>query len=175
MLQVRIFVRMNRLVGSVVASTMYLCTASAQDSGFGLGVIVGEPTGWSGKVWIAGDRAVDVGLAWGLWHGGYMHLHADHLFHNMDLITVGKGKLPLYYGPGLRLRTWSDGRYWHRGRYQDHAGTRVDLGVRFPVGLAYLFDAAPVDIFLELVPTLDLVPATGFEVDGGLGLRYWFR
>lgn len=147
----------------------------AQDSGFGLGVMAGDPTGISGKVWIANDRAIDFGMAWGLWHGGYLHLHADHLFHQMDLIDVGAGRMPLYFGPGLRMRTWSNGRYWHRGRYHDHDGTRVGLGVRFPVGVAYLVDEFPVDIFLELAPTLNLVPATYLDLDASLGVRYYFR
>lgn len=147
----------------------------AQNSGFGLGFVLGEPTGISGKYWISGDKALVFGLAWGLWHGGFIHIHGDYLFHKMELITVSKGKLPLYFGPGLRIRSWNNGGYWHRGRYYDEKNSRVDIGVRFPVGLAYLFDGAPVDIFMEIVPTLDLVPATGLEFDFGIGARYWFR
>lgn len=147
--------------------------AHAQDSGFGLGIMLGEPTGLSAKAWTGGRNAIGMGLAWGGWgRGGYFHLHGDYLFHNFDLINVGAGRLPLYYGPGLRLRSWTGHRYWHGGHYHD--GDRLDLGVRFPVGLAYLFDHAPVDIFAEVVPTLDLVPATGLELDFALGARFWF-
>jgi len=149
-------------------------TLRAQDSGFGLGFMLGEPTGISGKYWISGDKALDFGVAWGLFHGGYLHVHGDYLFHKMELIKVSKGRLPLYYGPGLRVRSWNDGRYWKHGRYYDYQGSRVDIGVRFPVGLAYLFEGAPVDVFLEVVPTLDLVPATGLEFDAAFGARYWF-
>lgn len=155
--------------------TSFMLPAMAQDQGFGLGIMVGDPTGISGKVWTGRDKAVDFGLAWGLWRGGYLHMHADHLFHKMDIINVGTGRLPLHFGPGLRLRTWSNGRYWHRGGYHDHGGTRVSLGVRFPVGLTYLVDGAPVDIFVELAPTLDLMPATYLDIDGGLGVRYYFK
>lgn len=153
---------------------LFSATLKAQDSGLGLGIMIGSPTGLSGKAWISEDRAVGMGLAWGLWHGGYFHAHADYLFHDMDLIQVGKGKLPLYYGPGLRLRSWNGARYWHRGRYYENGNGRVDLGIRFPVGLAYLFDGAPVDVFIEAVPTLDLIPGTAFEFDAALGARYWF-
>ena len=155
--------------------TLLFTRTMAQDQGFGIGAMVGDPTGISAKVWIGGDRAVDFGLAWGLWRGGYLHLHADHLFHKMDLIDVGAGRMPLYFGPGLRLRTWNNGRYWHRGHYYDHDGTRVGLGIRFPVGVAYLFDDAPVDLFLEVAPTLDLIPGTFMDLDAGLGVRYYFR
>ena len=49
------------------------------------------------------------------------------------------------------------------------------VGIRFPVGSAYLIDGAPVDVFFELVPTLDLVPATSVDLDFALGARYWFN
>lgn len=149
-------------------------SAKAQDSGFGLGFMLGEPTGISGKYWLGGDKAMDFGVAWGLWHGGYVHVHADYLFHKMELINVGKGRLPLYFGPGLRMRSWNDGRYWKHGRYYDHEGSRMDIAVRFPVGVAYLFDGAPVDVFLEIVPTLNIAPGTWMEFDAALGARYWF-
>ena len=50
----------------------------------------------------------------------------------------------------------------------------MDLGVRFPVGIAYLFDGAPVDVFLEVVPTLNLIPDTDVDLDAAIGARYWF-
>lgn len=157
---------------------LFACTiisSQAQDRGFGLGVMIGDPTGLSGKLWTGNDRALGFGLAWGPWHSGYLHAHADLLFHNMDIFKVSVGRLPLYYGPGLRLQSWNGGRYWNRGRYVDHPGTYVTLGVRFPVGLVYLVDNAPVDIFLEAAPTLDLLPGTYLNFDGGLGVRYYFN
>jgi hypothetical protein len=150
--------------------------ASAQSSRFGLGIMLGEPTGISAKYWISGENALDFGLAWGGLgrEGGYLHLHGDYLFHNFSLINVSSGKLPLYFGPGLRLRSWSGDSYWNNGRRYDSPNGHTRVGIRFPVGLAYLFDGAPVDVFLEVVPTLDLIPSTSFDIDAALGVRYWF-
>lgn len=146
----------------------------AQSSGFGLGIILGEPTGISMKGWIGSTKAIDGAVAWDF-NGSYLHLHADYLFHNMDLIHVAKGKLPLYYGPGLRLESWTGEGHWnHRGHWDDVEGTRTDLAIRFPVGLDYLPAATPLDVFLEVVPTLVLSPASWVEFDGGIGVRYWF-
>jgi hypothetical protein len=157
---------MRRLLLSLL---LLLCiNAHAQRSGFGAGIMVGDPTGLAFKAWMGGDRAIAGGLAWSFVDEGYFHAHADLLFHKMDLITVGRGQLPLYFGPGLRLRTWGDGN-----DRNDNDG-RTDIGVRFPVGLAYLFDGAPVDVFLEVVPTLDLIPRTDFDLDAAIGARYWF-
>ncbi len=146
----------------------------AQSSGFGAGIILGEPTGISLKGWISSDRAIDGAIAWSLHENSNFSIHADYLFHNMDLIKPGKGQMALYYGPGLRLRTWSGHRYWRHGHWYDDDGGRAGLGIRFPVGLAYLPAKGPVDIFLEIVPGLDLVPSTEFDINGALGARYWF-
>lgn len=155
------------LLALVVSGTTL--SASAQGSGFGLGIMVGEPTGFSWKYWTGGDRALAGGVAWGLSNNGYFHLHADYLFHKMDLIPVTKGKLPLYFGPGVRMRFWGNNG---NDRYDDDRD--LDLSVRFPVGLAYLFDGAPVDVFLEAVPTMSIIPSTDFDFDAALGVRYWF-
>ena len=145
----------------------------AQNSGFGLGFILGEPTGISFKGWISDDRAIDGAVAWSLGSGNSFNLHADYLFHSYNAITVSKGQLPLYYGPGLRLRFWENGEHWHNGEWH-HEDGNADIAVRFPVGLAYQFADAPLDVFLEIAPVLGLMPSTYFDVDGGLGLRYWF-
>lgn len=138
-----------------------------------MGLIIGEPTGLSFKGWLTGDKAIDGALAWNLGDGGAFRIHADYLFHKYDLITVSKGALPLYFGPGVRLRFWGDEGHWHDGEWHDEDGN-ADLAIRFPVGLAYQFDGAPVDCFFELAPALGIVPATYFDIDFGIGGRYWF-
>jgi hypothetical protein len=138
-----------------------------------MGLIVGAPTGISMKGWISGDKAIVGALAWNLSHGTVFRLHVDHLFHKYGLLKVSKGQLPLYYGPGIRMRFWNDGRHWYRGEWNNGKGN-MNLGVRFPVGLNYQFDGAPVDAFVELVPVLNLLPATYLDLDAAIGARYWF-
>jgi len=48
------------------------------------------------------------------------------------------------------------------------------LGVRIPVGLAYEFANHPFDIFVEIVPILDITPDTDFDFEGAIGARYYF-
>jgi hypothetical protein len=134
-------------------------TIKAQSSGIGLGVIVGEPTGVSFKYWTGSTTAFDAALAWSFVDEGAFHIHGDYLFHNMRLITIPDGLLPFYYGIGARIKTAHD----------------TKLGVRVPFGLAYLFHNAPVDIFLEIVPILDLTPKTDFGINAALGARYFFK
>ena len=130
----------------------------AQNSGLGAGIIVGEPTGISLKYWTGDLTAFDGAIAWSFGKEDALHLHADMLLHNPDLITVSQGSLPVYYGLGVRIKLEDKSK----------------VGVRIPVGMAYQFVKAPFDIFLEIVPLLDLVPATDFGLNAALGVRYFF-
>ena len=145
----------------ILISTMFFVittNVSGQSSGFGAGIMIGEPTGISLKNWISKTNAWDAGVAWGFGKNGAFHLHGDYLWHKYDLIDVDKGLLPLYYGVGVRVLFADDSH----------------LGIRGVVGLDYLFDGIPLDVFLELVPIFDIVPGTGFSFNGGLGIRYFF-
>ncbi len=142
----------------LVLMLFFIKPAAAQDRGFGMGIILGEPTGLSAKLWTSSDNAFDFAAAWSLRGEGNLLLQADYVWHFFNVIPVSSGKLPLYIGIGGRALLAND----------------PQLGVRIPFGMDYLFATAPVDIFVELAPILDLSPATDFGVGGGLGVRYWF-
>lgn len=150
---------MRRLVLILILFILFIPgLSSAQQKGFGLGIILGEPTGISLKSWTGSNTAVDAGIAWSFEHKGSFHLHVDYLFHNFSLVKAEKGKVAVYYGIGGRIRT----------------KRRERIGVRIPVGLSYFVEKAPLEVFLELGPVLDLAPATEFRVMGGIGFRYYF-
>lgn len=130
----------------------------AQDKGFGLGIILGEPTGLSLKNWVGSKTALDFAVAWSFVNSDSLHLHADYLIHNFGLFKVKKGTLILYYGIGGRVKTEKKSR----------------VGVRIPIGINYILEKAPLDIFLELAPLFDLIPNTDFGITGGIGIRYYF-
>ncbi len=67
--------------------------------------------------------------------------------------------MPVYYGIGARVKLADD----------------PNIGVRVPVGITYQVSGAPLDIFLELVPVLDLAPDTNFGFNGALGVKYFFN
>jgi hypothetical protein len=143
----------------VLLSVFFLSNINAQSKGIGLGLIIGEPTGISFKYWTGSTTAFDAALAWSFIDEGAFHIHGDYIFHNMRLISVPEGTLPFYYGIGARIKTAND----------------TKLGVRVPLGLAYLFSNAPVDIFIEVVPILDLMPKTDFSINAAIGARYFFN
>jgi hypothetical protein len=130
----------------------------AQDSGLGLGLIFGEPTGLSAKMWTSERTAIDAAVAWSFSGEGWFHIHSDFLLHNYDIFSVSEGKLPVYYGLGAFIALSSE----------------FGLGIRVPIGLAYQFEGAPVEVFAEIAPGLALLPDIGFYIGGGIGVRYFF-
>jgi len=130
----------------------------AREKDFGLGIILGEPTGISLKKWVTQTTAIDGGIAWSFTGKNSLHLHMDYLFHNFNLLKTEKGKLPFYYGIGCRIKAKEKSR----------------VGIRIPVGISYIFDNVPIDIFFELGPILDLIPATEFGINASIGCRYYF-
>jgi len=147
----------------VVAVAVALVSVAVAGSGTGLGVIVGEPTGVSAKFWLSENMAVDAAAAWSVSRHTALHVHADMLYHNADLLKVPVGELPAYVGIG--------GRFKLAGREE---GQPV-VGVRVPLGLEYLFEPVPIGVFFEVVPVLNVLPRTEFDVNGGLGGRWYFR
>lgn len=144
------------------AWTVLAIPAAALAAGgpFGLGIILGEPTGISGKYFLSSRNAIDGAVAWSLDGDNDLHLQGDYLYHWYGKISVDKGRAPVYAGFGGRIR------------FRESGDDRV--GVRFPVGVGYEFTDAPFDVFLELVPMLDLAPDTDFDLEGAIGGRFYF-
>lgn len=143
---------------------------------FGLGFMLGGPTGLTGKYWIGPDTAIDFGI------GAYrrfrfhsaLQIHADWLLHPVNLVEHEAFDLPLYFGIGGRI-------LFHEFDPDDNRNDDDDvhIGVRGPVGLAMIFNEVPIDVFFELALVVDLVVAGDDDVifpdlNGVLGFRYFF-
>ena len=137
--------------------------ARCQGKNTGIGIILGEPTGFSGKVWWDDNIAFDCGLAWSITDDPDIHIHSDVLWHNWKVLDDyfeidDSGRLPLYYGIGGRIKAGDD--------------TRV--GIRFVIGVSYIFSYVPFDVFGEIAPVLDIAPETEVNFNVAFGGRFWF-
>ena len=142
-------------------------TVRAEASGnLGIGVILGDPTGVSLKLWMSERTALVGGAAWSFRHDGSLHLHGDYLVHH-DLSDEVKNRTDGNRLPGV-LRAY----YGVGGRLQSRPADDI-VSVRFPLGLAYAF-TSPLDFFVEVVPLLDLAPETDFDMNAALGMRFFF-
>ena len=130
----------------------------AQESGFGLGVIMGEPTGVNFKLWYGYRTALVGAAAWSFGDETYLHFYLDFIAHHFKFIRLEKDYLPFYCGIGVRFKNESTSKY----------------GIRFPLGVNYMFKKVPLDFFAEIVPIFDVKPNTDVRFSGGFGLRYFF-
>ena len=154
---------MKRMFLVFAAALMFLAPSLfAQDKGFGIGIILGQPTGFSVKSWTNEKNALDFGLGFSFAKDdNRIHIHADYLWHSFGAINSTE-RFVLYYGPGLKIKT---------GKHNEDAV----LGIRGVFGVAWIAHNAPVDIFFELAPVMNFVPGTGFNMDAGFGARYYFE
>ncbi len=127
---------------------------------FGAGLVIGEPTGPTVKYWLNDTMAIDGTLGWSLRDDNNIHLNADVLWHNFDLIQASNGRAAVYYGvgPSIEFRHTGDSRF----------------GARAPIGVSYKLDDKPVDVFVEIAPIFDFAPDLRGDFNAGIGVRYWF-
>jgi len=150
----------NNLAKITLFIVIFSSFSFGQSKGFGLGMIIGEPTGISAKYWTSSGTAFDFGVGYSFEKNSYLHIHADYLFHAKNIFKTSEN-IALYYGPGARIR------------FVEDASSR--LGFRFDVGLVWIPRNTPIDVFLEIAPLLDIIPETDFSINGGIGVRYFFN
>lgn len=153
----------------ILCSTYTSANAQVKDRRQGIGVVLGDPTGLSYKNWVSENQAFDLGAAWSFTGDQSFTLFGDYLLHNFSILNnikfVSKlsdrsGNFPLYFGAGARIRFDDDD---------------TEFGIRIPVGVSYFTKEHPLELFGEVVPIVDLAPDTDVEINGGVGVRFYFK
>jgi hypothetical protein len=156
------------LVGVAVLATSGAARAEDIEKGsFGIGLIIGEPTGVSARLYLKDDQAVQAAVG-SAFVGGGLQVHADYCFHPWILSERDTYTMPVYFGPGARLIRYDDGR-------DDHF---YALGLRAVAGAVFDFKNVPLDVFLEIAGVAEYGFADdegfGLSLNGGAGIRYYF-
>lgn len=155
---------------TVVSAKLRPDTNESKFDKIGVGLLLGDPLGISGKMWISKEMAFDGVISVSAVRPFYVH--ADYLLHNYELLKAQEKESRLksavkdpkatdfifYYGAGAYASYWSSGA--------------IGIGARLPVGIEYLVN--PFDIFVELAPTFSLTPSMGLSIYGGIGVRFNF-
>lgn len=148
-----------------LGAVLSLNPSAAKAGDFGLGIIIGAPTGVSGKYNLSPKNAIDGALAWDLGDDA-LHLHGDYLWHRKGDLRIDTVNLDWYFGVGGRIK-FRDSK--PRDKDDDFR-----LGVRGPIGISYTFRDPRIEVFGELALILDLIESTDLDLDGGIGARYYF-
>jgi hypothetical protein len=161
-------IRPFRLAAALFAAAILASAASparADRTGDqGVGVMVGNPTGFSYKIFL--DDRIGVDAAFGI-DQSELDTHVTLLIHDYNLLRnspsfaelTRDGDLPVYFGIGPRALFADDD---------------TEFGIRLPLGISYFPHSAPWEGFIEFAPVIRLTPNTGGDFDFALGVRYYF-
>ena len=131
--------------------------AAEEKSEFGLGLVLGEPSGLNGQFLWSERSAIDITAAWS-WRDWFF-TSAD--FQMYDYILDSPREWKWYWGGGAYLTL-----------PKNDQGT---FGVRVPLGIKYHIPHSPVDLWIEADPALQLIKSTEAELQGGFGVTFWLK
>ncbi len=145
---------------------------------FGIGLELGAPSGFNGKLFLSQNTALNFGIGW-LYDNYYrnrdyrgFHVYLDHLWHPLQFTQNATFKLPFFFGVG--------GAFWSFDDRDDRFDDRYTaLAVRVPVGIAFDFNKIPLDVFAQVTFVVDIFLNDRYDrfgpgFLGSIGARYWF-
>ena len=135
--------------------------ARAED--FGVGVILGDPTGLSVKMKLDDVNAIDGALAYSSGRYSGLQFHGDYLWNNARSWHTEQGPLSMFYGLGGRVIS-----------YRKDDTNEVSVGPRGSIGAQLNISNPNLEIFGELALVLDLAPRMAADLDAGVGVRIRF-
>jgi len=138
----------------------------SEPSKWGIGFMLGQPTGLTLKHWFGGSDAFDLAVG----GGPGLRVHGDYLFGLAQISRSSDLNVDLYLGPGAIIGFDRD-RWcgWRHDFCHDDDGY---LGVRAAFGIDFVFRRAPVNFGLELAPA---VVMDTHDADGMLDANVYVR
>lgn len=163
---------MNRkiILFTFIGIFILLNLSSAQH--FGIGIIIGSPTGFTAKFIMTQRSAIAANIGWSLGDNPKLHLTCDYQFLFPTVLRwtddmSGEQReiknLTPYIGIGGRFRFKED---------ESTNDTELNIGLRLGGGAEYM--VSRFGIFLEIYPVVNIFPSTDFDIEGGLGARIYF-
>jgi len=132
---------------------------------YGLGIIIGFPTGFSGELVWSENSAIVFNAGWSLRKDFGLHVTGTYQFMFPGVIKTEEGEVLrqvvpyLGFGGRLLLEDKDD-------------GSDVHVGLRTGGGIEYFIERF--GLFLEMYPVIDIVPGTELDFEGGIGFRFYF-
>lgn len=142
--------------------TLFLFSYSAFPQKMGLGIIIGEPTGINFITHLDANRYLSIAVGWS----------PDALNSHFDLnikYSLKEEGLYWYWGAGALFKSVKKTEPFEKSKQE------FNMGLRIPFGLEYILQDIKLSFFAELVPGLNLIPASDFLFAGAIGIRYYFK
>lgn len=138
----------------------------AEKGTLGIGIILGEPTGISARLYLKDDVAIQAAIGASFVANG-IQADADYVLHPVILQDRDTFVLPLYVGPGVRFIDYSGG---------SNGSSHFAAGLRVVGGMLFDFKNVPLDAFIEVAGIFeyDFKTGAGAGLNLGAGVRYYF-
>ena len=131
----------------------------------GLGLMLGEPTGITARLYLADDQAIQAGVGFAFFGNGFQ-VTADYVVHPYILQIKPEYVIATYVGPGLRAID-----------YSKNGDQFLGLGLRGVAGLLFDFQI-PIDAFVEVAGVVEYKfhkdEGLGVALNASVGARYYF-
>jgi hypothetical protein len=156
---------MKRIYIMLILATSILITSNAQDYRTSLGIRAGLPVGVTVKHFLNETNAIE-GILASRW-GGFVVTG----LYEFEKWTGEYPALNWYWGGGAHVGFWNQG---YNPRL-DVAYSGPVVGIDGILGLEYTFDEIPLNLSIDLLPSLNLIGSTGWGgINGALSIRYVF-
>ncbi|MDP4222865.1 MAG: hypothetical protein Q8868_06075 [Bacteroidota bacterium] len=156
---------MKKLFITLLVALSLIITSNAQDYKTSLGLRGGLPFGITVKHFLNEHNALE-GILATRWSGFVVTG-----LYEFERWTGEYPGLNWYFGAGAHLGTWNQGYNPNIG--ESYSG--IVIGVDGVIGLEYTFDEIPLNLSLDLLPSLNLIGYTGWGgINGALSIRYVF-
>ena len=100
---------MKKALVLVVLALTFNAAAQDYKGHYGIGLALGEPSGFSIKKFNNNNEAFQYTLGYSAVKGQEgINIGADYLLHNYEIITAEKGRIPFYYGGGVHLKSYNE-------------------------------------------------------------------
>jgi|UniRef100_A0A7C6AGV4 hypothetical protein len=155
---------------SIIGIFVIINLSAAQQ--FGVGIIIGSPTGFTAKFIMTQKSAIAANMGWSLGDNPKLHFTCDYQFLFPTVLRwtddmSGEQReiknLTPYIGIGGRFRFKEN---------ESTDNTELNIGLRLGGGVEYKISRF--GIFLEIYPVVNVLPSTDFDIEGGLGARIYF-
>ena len=138
-------------------------SSERQGGSFGLGVTMGTPTGITARLWFSRDSAIQ-------FSGGGNLGQQGSLTGSMDYITAlehlsedeGNYFITTYAGVGVGFDSLFETN-----------STRMSFGPRLVGGALVTLPTLPIDIFIQVSPTIFVVENLSWSMGGQIGAHYY--
>ena len=140
-----------------------LCATSAksQTEGFALGAQLFSPTGITAKATLSKNAAITGLIGFNINEfNNTISLQTNLILNgNKDSFNIESGFLRSYYGIGVNFI------------FQENSD--AGIGFRVPLGIQYELQDQPLEIYMDIAPTINIEPNSAFFLSSSMGFRYF--